>query len=192
MKLYKYESYQEYVDAQIAANVRKINNVWVRPSTITKIKAVAGSNVQTILCHGTRNAAEQKYFRQEYPFAEIIGTEISHTADQFPMTEQWDFHEVKKEWIGKFDLIYSNSFDHSYDPDKCLTTWVEQLASEGRLFLEHALAESDNRSRISDPLEISTEEVIELLESKGLRIVSKLNQNDFQNHPSVIFVCEKL
>jgi hypothetical protein len=192
MKLYKYESYQEYVDAQVAANVRKINNVWVRPSTISKIKAAAGGNVQTILCHGTRNAAEQKYFREAYPFAMIVGTEISHTADQFPMTVQWDFHEEKEGWNNRFDLIYSNSFDHSYDPDKCLTTWVGQLAAGGKLFLEHALDESDNRSRVSDPLEISTEEVVELLESKGLRIITRLQQNDFKNHPSVIFVCEKL
>ena len=26
------------------------------------------------------------------------------------------FPEVKPEWIGKADFIYSNSFDHSYDP----------------------------------------------------------------------------
>ncbi|MBK6621188.1 MAG: hypothetical protein IPG32_10020 [Saprospirales bacterium] len=48
---------------------------------------------------------------------EVIGTEISDSASKFSHTIEWDFHEVKPEWIGRADFIYSNSFDHSYDPE---------------------------------------------------------------------------
>jgi hypothetical protein len=47
-----------------------------------------------------------------------MGTEISDTAGQFPYTIQWDFHKTKAEWIDATDFIYSNCFDHSYDPQK--------------------------------------------------------------------------
>ena len=190
MELYKYASYEEYVEAQTRANIKKIRNVWVRPSTIDKIKSVKGT-AQTILCHGTRNGTEQGYFHKAFPFAEVIGTEVSHTATQFPMTVQWDFHEVKAEWVNKFDIVYSNSFDHSYDPDKCLETWVAQLSPNGMLFMEHPAADIDNRSRATDPLSISLDELIELLDSKGIAVTRQIHQDAFRNHPSTILACCK-
>jgi hypothetical protein len=49
-----------------------------------------------------------------YGCASIWAARSSHgdlgTATQFPHTIQWD-PEVKPEWIGKADFIYSNSFD---------------------------------------------------------------------------------
>lgn len=67
---------------------------------------------KTVLCHGTRNEKEQKLFLKKYPNAEIVGTEISHTAKDFPLTVQWDFHDIKDEWIGKFFIFFKgrNSF----------------------------------------------------------------------------------
>ncbi len=91
--------------------------------------------ISSVLCHGTRNAREQEYFKNLLPFAEIIGTEISYTAAEFPMTEQHDFHEPQDKWLNKFDIVYSNSFDHSYDPEKCINTWKDQLSSNGSLYI---------------------------------------------------------
>ena len=101
MKIYKYSNHEEYIDIQTKANIRKLNNVWVDKETISKIYEMVPI-AAFILCHGTRNAAEQKYFKHFYPYAEIIGTEISHTASKFEMTIQHDFHEIKEEWINKF------------------------------------------------------------------------------------------
>jgi hypothetical protein len=67
-----------------------------------------------------------------------IGTEISDSAEQFPNTIQWDFHEVKPEWIGAVDFIYSNSFDHTYDPEKCLNAWMSCLKPGGVCILGHS------------------------------------------------------
>ena len=37
MKLWKYKSYEEYVKVQTAANILKINNVWVNETSIKAI-----------------------------------------------------------------------------------------------------------------------------------------------------------
>lgn len=169
MKIYKYENYEDYVAAQTEANVRKISNVWVRRSTIEKIHSIQPF-ASYILCHGTRNAKEQRLFRELYPTAEILGTEISSTAEQFPMTVQHDFHEPLK---GSWDIVYSNSFDHSYDPEKALRNWKSQLSADGALYLDYSFSEVDNRARRSDPLQISTEELIELSIKVGLTITDE-------------------
>ena len=174
MKIWKYENYNEYVEAQTCANVRKIKSIWVEQKTIQKVHSFK-PEANAIICHGTRNAAEQKFFKQYYLDAEVIGTEISHTAKDFPMTVQHDFHEVKEEWLGKFDILYTNAFDHSYDPVKCLATWKDQLSDDGVMFIEHGHAEVNNRSRAQDPLEISIEELLELFKEMGLNATIKGN-----------------
>ena len=168
MKIYQYASHDEYVAAQIEANIRKIKNVWVDRRTIQKISQ-RHNTVNRILCHGTRNATEQKYFLDFFPNAKILGTEISPTAHQFPMTVQWDFHEINKDWIGQMDIVYSNAIDHSYDPVLALTTWAKQVADTGRLYIEHAYAPEDNYARPSDPLEIHDPEIRQIIKDAGSR-----------------------
>lgn len=170
MKIHQYKDYDEYVESQIEANIRKIRNIWVEKKTIREIAQRHGP-AKTILCHGTRNAAEQKYFKDFYPDAEILGTEISPTASNFPMTVQWDFNQVNEEWIGKYDIVYSNAIDHSCDPTKTLTAWKQQLSAVGTLYLEHAYSEIDNLARASDPLEIYEEEFNKLFIELGLKLI---------------------
>jgi hypothetical protein len=138
MKLYKHDSYEDYVKAQIDKNVRKIHLTWVNNSEITQIVKRIKKHIQKPkfgLCHGVRNAWEVKRFRELLKI-EVIGTEISHTANKFPNTIQWDFHNVKNEWVNKVDFIYSNSFDHSYDPEKCLDIWMKCIKKhEGICFI---------------------------------------------------------
>lgn len=189
MKIYKYDSYEDYVEAQTEANVRKLQLVWVRPETVQSIhqrQPFAG----TILCHGTRNAAEQKMFKQMYPHADVIGTEISHTAKQFPMTVQLDFHEQKDGWEGNFDIVYSNAFDHAYDPTKCMTTWRDQLSDSGVMYIE-AMLGHENRSKRSDPLEISEEELIELANSLGLELKETFSTHGMADKQSKIYAFTK-
>lgn len=80
---------------------------------------------------------------------DVIGTEISDTATQFENTIQWDFYDVKDEWIGKVDFIYSNSLDHSYDPEKALDAWMNCLTDNGVCIIEHS--SGDERSTELDP-----------------------------------------
>ena len=97
----------------------------------------SGLNPSFGICHGTRRGLEQKWF-SECLKCDVIGTEISDTANDFPNTIQWDFHDVKEEWIGSVDFIYSNSLDHSYDPGACLRNWMSCLKPGGVCVLEHS------------------------------------------------------
>lgn len=171
MKIYEYESYNDYLEAQIDANVKKLHShVWVEKSVIDLISSENGP-AKSIICHGTRNAAEQLFFSKNYPEAEIIGTEISHTANQFPMTVQHDFHEEKEEWISKFDIVYSNSFDHSYNPIKSLNAWKNQLSLSGSIYVEIVIG---GKSRKSDPLQFKTNiEAETLFNQTDLKVIFK-------------------
>lgn len=153
MKLHKYDSQKQYREIQIKANKRKIDWVWVKKKNIETIIdyflqkteksfKVDGWNIPVkVLCHGTRNGKEQGYFEdilynKHDLFQDVLGTEISPTASQFPNTAQWDFHDQKEEWVGSFDIVYSNALDHSHSPRKCVQTWLEQLNEDGLLFVE--------------------------------------------------------
>lgn len=132
--------YDKYRQTQADGNRRKINNVWVIEANI----AFLSDYIVTVIpsprfgiCHGTRRGKEQEWFRK-YLGCEVIGTEISDTAKTFSHTIQWDFHEVKPEWIASVDFIYSNSFDHSYDPERCLNAWMSCLRTGGLCIVEYS------------------------------------------------------
>ena len=191
MKIYQYQTHEEYVAAQVEANVRKLKNIWVDRATIEQISR-RHPTANYILCHGTRNAAEQKMFKEFYPDAQIIGTEISHTATDFPMTEQWDFHNENPEWVGLFDIVYSNAIDHSYNPTQVLTTWRNQLNVNGTLYIEHAYTEIDNYSRASDPLEIHDEEIRYLVDLLDMTIVDTFETTGIKGRcPSRVYIIKK-
>ena len=185
MKVFKYRDYNHYLESQEKTNKAKLNWVYVKKDIIEaickdKVKA------ENILCHGTRNGAEQQYFKSFFQSAYVIGTEISSTAKNFPMTVQHDFSIEKEEWIGKFDIVYSNSFDHTIDPNKTIEVWSNQLNSKGRLYLEYAALQSIGND--ADPLDASEEEIENLLKEK-LNIVGKITNG--VKHGGVIFICER-
>lgn len=130
--------YERYRSVQIAGNERKLERVFVLEQNITFLaERLRPSAPKFGICHGTRRGAEQQWFRNDLPGCDVIGTEISPTASQFPNTIQWDFHDVKPEWLNSADFIYSNSLDHSYDPDKCLNAWMSCIRPGGVCILEH-------------------------------------------------------
>lgn len=137
MKLYKHRDYNEYVEAQIDKNVRKINLVWMNITEVNLLVEHIKKNIPNAefgICHGVRNAWEVQQLRKNLNI-EVIGTEISYTATQFENTIQWDFHNVKDVWIDNVDFIYSNSFDHSYDPETCLDRWMSCIKKDGICYI---------------------------------------------------------
>lgn len=185
MKIYKYRDYNHYLESQERTNREKLNWVYVSKKIIQNIAKDKGT-AENILCHGTRNGTEQQYFKDLFPNAFVIGTEISSTAHMFPMTIQHDFTIEKEDWIGKFDIIYSNSFDHSIDPEKTIEVWANQLNKRGRLYLEYS--EKQSIGNDADPLDATAKEIEELIK-KRLNIVGLMT--DGVKHRGVIFICER-
>lgn len=132
--------YETYRRIQQLGNQTKIDLIFTTEESIGLIARHAQSRinpVNRILCHGTRNGTEQKWFQRHFPKAEVLGTEISETATNFPMTLRWDFHEIRDGWEGHWDILYSNSWDHTYDPHKLFSVWARSLRPGGLLYLEH-------------------------------------------------------
>lgn len=192
MKVYKYTSYDEYVEEQTRHNIRKIGKgvVWVKSNTIKEIARVHGL-ANNIICHGTRSGEEQKFFLNEYPSANVIGTEISPTATNYPNTVQWDFSEPKEEWLNKFDIIYSNSFDHSFDPHKSIECWKQQLAENGSMYIEWPLVDRMRRSTSMDPTGGTELELRILVQQHNMKEVSSFQITNTA-HPIIVIRYENI
>lgn len=132
----KAPSPEAYREGQIKTYKKKAKHVWVSE---TELRVIAdhvkdsGLVVHKGICHGVRTGHEVHRLRYLLG-ADIIGTEIAATDHEYVI--EWDFHEVKPEWIGAFDFIYSNSWDHSYDFELILKQWMSCLTERGRCFLE--------------------------------------------------------
>ena len=141
-KIHKYKNYDEYKNTQIYFNKQKINKVWADENTLKIVSNFLKESIKSEkikgLCHGSRNGFEQKCFIQEIPNAEVIGTDISDTANNYENSIVHDFHNEKKEWIENFDFVYSNSLDQSYDPEKALNTWLNQVKKDRYIIIEHS------------------------------------------------------
>ena len=141
-KIYKYKNYDEYKNTQIFFNKQKIDKVWADENTLKIVSNFLKENIKSEkikgLCHGSRNGFEQKCFINEIPNVEVIGTDISETANDYDNSIVHDFHDDKKDWIENFDFVYSNSLDQSYDPEKALNTWINQVKKDRYVIIEHS------------------------------------------------------
>ena len=172
--MYEYASYEEYVKAQERGNKQKLySHSGTGPEVIAEIRKRVPSALN-VLCHGTRGGQEQQFFKQQYPLAYVVGSEISSTAKEIPDTVQWDFSKVKKDWINCFDIIYSNSFDHSICPEETIDVWMNQLNDTGSLILEMHIADRPGwEPNATDPLAYQRQDIIDLIESKNYKIVDE-------------------
>ena len=153
--LHEYSSYEEYRRIQILHNKRKLTEVWADKATLDLVvervrNEFPGLDTLSAICHGTRNGFEQNYIASKMK-VDIVGTDISETANQFPRSVQWDFHNRNDKWINRQNFIYSNSLDQSWKPQLALTTWLEQLQGGGMIFIEHTEAHGPQGAGEMDP-----------------------------------------
>ena len=153
--LYEYNSYDEYRKTQIDHNNRKLSKIWADEKTLNRVaeKVLSLKSAETIkgICHGTRNGFEQQYLTSKFERIQAIGTDISDTASEFPLSFVWDFHERRVEWVDSFDFVYSNSLDQAWNPRKAMTSWLEQLNSTGIIIVELTLNHGPEGASIMDP-----------------------------------------
>lgn len=139
MKLFKHSNYELYRHAQVEANLHKFKQVWVKGCELEYVANHITHNIKPLkfgVCHGARNGFEVNLLRNLLDI-DVIGTDIAPTAHQCEHMIEWDFHDVKPEWIEAFDFIYSNSLDHSYNPALCLARWQSCLRKGGICYVHH-------------------------------------------------------
>jgi hypothetical protein len=165
-------TYEQYRATQIAGNYRKLDMVFAIEANIAHLVNYASDRLRlpevSILCHGSRNGAEVGWFRRYSPSARVVlGTDISDTATKFPGLIQWDFHDLKEEWVDAWDVIYSNSWDHAFDPVKMFRNWMRCLSHNGLLFIEHSTYRTPARVSRLDPLGAKLDALCRMLDRIG-------------------------
>ena len=164
ISIFKYTSYEQYLNAQKTAAVEKRENVWVKQPHISFLVRSLKKRITPKfgLCHGTRKGLEQLYFMELFPGCKVIGTEIADYAKEIPNTVQHDFNKVNDEWTGKADFVYSNAFDHAYQPEQTLKVWLSQLSKKGILIIEHTRCHAKEPS-ITDPFSFTHDQLTALV-----------------------------
>ena len=146
------------------------------------------------LCHGVRRGKEQAWFRKKLRAANVIGTDISDTATQFENTVQWDFHDDNPEWQDRADFVYSNSWDHAYDPGKAFRAWTRCLKPGGWLLIDHTKGHMPKSSNVLDPFGATREAVIRILdESCGDlgRVAQVLDRTADEDYSATVIVFQR-
>lgn len=139
MKIHPFDNYEQYLDTERRGSRYRPNRGANAIEEETKrivgyFHARKDRSLLRVLCHGARAGVEVRQFKQWIPKdAEVIGTDV-YAADLTCVVE-WDFNLPKPEWVGTFDAVYSNSLDHSPEPGRTLSVWIEQLKPDGLLFL---------------------------------------------------------
>lgn len=166
--LYQYPDYDTYRDVQVAGNKAKLKAQFVKQSHVKILADYLTRQIGTVtfgICQGTRSGAEQAWFREELgPDADVIGTEISDTATQFPNTVHWDFHDLNPDWSGRADFVYSNSWDHAFNPTKAFGAWIDALRPGGLMLLDYTKGQTPEAANPLDPFGISLPRLVALLE----------------------------
>lgn len=186
MKVYEYKDYDEYIKAQKETTDKKYGKlVYVRKKVVEGIyEALKSENVKSILCHGTRSGEEQKLFKKHFN-CYVWGSELSEKASNAEMTTIWDFNMVNPDWIGKFDIVYSNALDHSITPIETIGVWGNQLSENGWLLIEWT-DRRNNKDTWSDPLSATEKEVVDWATTNGMYLEKEIMKNSAQHYGTVL------
>jgi hypothetical protein len=200
VKIYKYKNYEEYKETQVFYNKKKIEHVWADETSLKILSDFITKNIDKNnirgLCHGSRNGFEQEFFNNNIKNSEVIGTDISETAKNFKNSIVWDFHETNYEWFNKFDFIYTNSLDQSYDPKLALTTWLKQINKNGFVMIEHTDQHGVRASGKMDPFGVEANFFPYLLSdwfghSISIKILRSIKKNK-SSAPLWFFIIKKI
>lgn len=90
-----------------------------------------------IACMGIRNGAEYSEFSARLPQATVYGVDLGQRVGEVgPHCYQYDFHHLPDDWSDKFDLVFSNSLDHSFEPAIALKEWTRVVKPGGYLLID--------------------------------------------------------
>ena len=194
--LHKYPDYETYRQVQEDGNKAKLSAQFVNKSHIFFLADHLNSTLGKVdfaLCHGVRRGKEQLWFgRRLAGAADVIGTDISETATNFPNTVQWDFHAVNPEWSGRADFVYSNSWDHAYDPHKAFAAWFDALRPGGMILLDHTSGHLPKSANALDPFgatEATLARILHEVIGEAGRVLEPLDRSADENYPCRVFIC---
>jgi len=144
------------------------------------------------LCHGVRYGRELSVFEHQFPKSIWTGTECWGPLCDGRRIIEADFNETRSEWSGAFDLVYSNAFDHVYDPEQTAQVWMDQVADGGRLLIEWSIWSNKlgTRGNRADCFAANLDEYVGIFSSVGSidRVIA--DRGDAENGRCMI-ICHK-
>jgi len=145
METYEHKNYDWYKAVQQKLTAKKTNRgekilSWVDidgMKTVNSLIHCYANKPKTIVCHGCRSGLEVDVLQRLNPSAKVWGTDIYGLAYKYDPKyfREMDFDTVPDEWKDYFDVVYSNSIDHSRDPIVTLLAWREELKKKGICFV---------------------------------------------------------
>lgn len=176
----QFKSYDDYLSAQLVRSKskwgRKPHFNWLFKQDLHDRWAIVKrsmGNPEMICCMGIRDGTEVREFEGYYPKAKVYGVDINENIKSIKGDKslffQYDFNKLPEDWESMFDLVYSNSIDHSYNPQETLREWARVLKPGGYLFIEFIIG---GETRIEHNF---TEEIVKQLVS-DFEVVKNFNE----------------
>ena len=164
---------QQYLKIQQNANHEKIDQQFETEENILLLCKILNDKIpekKLGICHGTRTGKEQYWFNEHLSGnSYVFGTDISENADSYKDTIIFDMHNDNKEWLKKFNFIYSNSWDHSYNLKEMLLVWKKHLKKDGYIILNHTPGHTPAGTSEMDPTGCSSGYLKKILDELGLK-----------------------
>lgn len=188
-------TYLGYFLNQVRGNLVKIFGSYVSEEGVKEICEWLKTNygeVESVLCHGTRHGEEQELFKKHLgKEVYVLGTDISPTAWFFKDTVRYDFNFMKEEWKNKFDVVFSNSLDHSFHISGCLLVWFDEVKPGGFVIVEWS--ECDKEPCKYDPIGITKEKYKEMFDTLNIKLVEEIEVDavDKGRDGSTYFILQK-
>lgn len=125
-----------------------------------------------VLCLGARQGTEVKAFLDLGCFA--VGLDLNPGKDN-PYVLQGDFHHVQFP-DRSADVVFTNSFDHAFDPGKLIGEIKRLLKPQGALILEAIQGESQSNApdHYASFWWQRVDDLVALLERNGFKAVRRL------------------
>lgn len=106
----------------------------------------------------------------------VLGVELNPDSVR-PDVRIGSFDELPDDWTGRFKLIFSNSFDHSQDPNKTIREWKRVAAPGAYLIIAFP---ADNTPTETDPLgKLSLDSVRDFVKAEIVFASETLNRTGY-------------
>ena len=169
----KLRKVENHAKRQIAGNIKKLSICNTTPQQVAFITHLIiqlfpeeSAQWRVVCCQGSRQGIEPYLFSQ-FLRTYSYGTDISPTSAFFPGVFEHDFH---KQLTIKPDIIYSNSYDQSNDPNTLFSAWLKSLNHNGLLILRHGNDQNPDTVGDLDPFGITIDGLIELIRSRSSEV----------------------
>jgi SAM-dependent methyltransferase len=136
------KDYDVYTQKQIEmwhlkSNKHRSSLEYAIVSRLLETKKLKTSSNAELICLGARNNWERDNLKKYLSFSGIDSLE-AYSLDIAPQSEvnyHYDFEKLPKSWTDRFDIIYTNAADHSFNFKECFKEWKRIMKPNGVLIL---------------------------------------------------------